>query len=1145
MKNKHLIKIFLFGIIALILSSYSSFAKEYTFSHDEAIYFLSFLYDVNTNKLAEKDFSDNVVYKLLRGQLTNSDEEKDIAKIALLSTAYSCINQSLDAYERSVDVSRAHLLDYLEKHANTDISGTIATGIMRKVFAAACECVLHEMCGWRSDVEEIREDIELVLDTLGELKDLNKKAMGYAEKVQAYVAGAINVTSTNKLNMYKYFNEYVNAYTYIGENADLYMSAYDLELSGTILAYDPILNWHSENNIETLKRWAKYLSDIEISMSASQTANFYLKLDFNYDGAEAAVLNTAQNTIDYFQENGYAPKRDGYTFDGWYLDKMFYTKATEDDIGSGQIWYAKWKKNPEIRYTYTITFDSNCDYIDNYSYVYDTRIGNWVDDYKPKNRPGYVFIGWYWEPECENSVTDVTINKDLTFYAKWVSLYKYTIADSTITITGINAYEVKNGETVTDITLPDSIDGYPVKKIAEWAFSGSNKLITSISIPDTVTDIGNYAFRYCTSLKSVKIPGSVAVINCETFYNCTELQNVTLSEGLTKIDTRAFAGCVKLTDLKLPNTLQVTGTDAFSSCTSLKKLIIPKNLTKLGGFGDCDSLTSITIPSNVKICDGIYGCKNLTEIIIENGVEEIGGFSGCTALTSITIPSSVKKIDNGFSGCTLLSKVIIEYGVEEIGNYAFQDCPALNEIEFPGSIKKLGLNLFAIANHGGAPGFEDYSYNKTLKKIVLKEGISEIGTQSFMGCQALDEVVFPDTLKVIKASAFSGCIALKNIVLPNSVTKIANQAFSYCTGLESIVLPDTIDAINAHTFMWCTSLKEINIPANVTYIGIYAFNHCDSLCEVYIPKNIVSIEDRAFTECKSIISFCADKLNENFYTENGVLYSRADNRLVCYPAALQNKSFFVPNGIEIIDNFTFYKCSYLENITLPNTLKQIGTFTFAYCDKITDITIPNSVTEIGDCAFYYCTGLKSITLPNKLEKLSGGVLEMCTSLAEIEIPESVTEIGYSAFMRCTSLKSITIPQSVKTFGNNVFYNCNAITDVYYTGTAEQWKNLNISAVSTAKIHYNATTLNEIDLQKNGNILNIGIKVRNIPENASLYVAICDKYGKIIELLKPEILNEYATMTVSPKTPYKIQAFIWEDISYIPIVKNKEINITNY
>ena len=259
-----------------------------------------------------------------------------------------------------------------------------------------------------------------------------------------------------------------------------------------------------------------------------------------------------------------------------------------------------------------------------------------------------------------------------------------------------NLYRLYRG----DITIPESIE-----------YEG---------ITYSVTAIGEYAFYYCTGLKSVTIPNSVATIGESAFDGCENLSSVTIANGVTSIGVAAFQLCTSLTSLTIPNSVTAIAEGAFQGCSGLQSIVvdkgntvydsredcnaiiktsdnelisgctnstIPNSITAIGSwaFFLCDGLTSINIPNSVTGIEqsAFWGCKNLVSINIPNSVTEIEEqtFALCEALTSVTIPNSVTTIgDQAFSGCIGLTSVTIGSKVKTIGSLAFTDCLNLLDV---------------------------------------------------------------------------------------------------------------------------------------------------------------------------------------------------------------------------------------------------------------------------------------------------------------------------------------------------------------------------------------------------------------------------------------------------------------------------------
>ena len=249
------------------------------------------------------------------------------------------------------------------------------------------------------------------------------------------------------------------------------------------------------------------------------------------------------------------------------------------------------------------------------------------------------------------------------------------------------------------VTIPETVTyngtTYSVTSIGNYAFTDCYSL-TSITIPNSVTSIGWYAFSGCSSLTSINVdvnnPNYCSIDGVLFNKDKTTLiqypigntrTEYTIPNSVTSIGEYAFRDCSSLTSITIGNSVTSIGRSAFYDCSSLTSITIPNSVTSIGDYalGYCSSLTSITIPNSVtSIGDyAFWYCSSLTSITIPNSVTSIGSsaFEGCSSLTSITIPKSVTSIgDYAFAYCSSLTTVICEaVEVPELGGYVFQDTP--------------------------------------------------------------------------------------------------------------------------------------------------------------------------------------------------------------------------------------------------------------------------------------------------------------------------------------------------------------------------------------------------------------------------------------------------------------------------------------
>ena len=224
-------------------------------------------------------------------------------------------------------------------------------------------------------------------------------------------------------------------------------------------------------------------------------------------------------------------------------------------------------------------------------------------------------------------------------------------------VTSIGNYAFEYCENITSVTIPDS-----VTSIGFCVFSNCTSL-TSITIPNSVTSISGGAFENCTSLTAINVASenSNYVSVNGVLYNKDKTtiicypagkkdNNYKIPDSLTEIDDYAFNGCISLSSVTIPNSVTSIGVYAFEYCASLKSITIPDSVPLVGpgAFSNCTNLTSVTIQNGVMYIgnEAFANCTSLTGITIPDSVTWIGrySFGGCTNLTSITIPNSVTSI---------------------------------------------------------------------------------------------------------------------------------------------------------------------------------------------------------------------------------------------------------------------------------------------------------------------------------------------------------------------------------------------------------------------------------------------------------------------------------------------------------------------
>ena len=473
-----------------------------------------------------------------------------------------------------------------------------------------------------------------------------------------------------------------------------------------------------------------------------------------------------------------------------------------------------------------------------------------------------------------------------------------------------------------------AIDLGNVQTIGNYAFAYS--LLESLSIPDSVTYFGQYAFAYNYYLKDVDIGGGVYSITKYAFAHDYELAALNLPANILQIEEWAFAYAgVQTINFSADGNLMQIGDYAFY-LNDVRSLNVPSSLISIGGaaFMNNFGLSSVTFGAG-------------------SNLQYIGGdaFGYVYALTEISLPSSLLQIgDYAFRSTSLTGTVIIPANVEHIGFGVFAYCHNLTYIEVDDANLHYA-DVSGVAYTRNLDTLVMYSVGNEAVEYAIPEGTLVINEAAFNGAYSLYDISLPQSLTNIEAYAFCDVPNIANIDIPDNVVQISNYAFAYDYNLRYINFTEQskLPRISYAAFAY-TGIGSFRVPASVTTMAQYAFEGCDNLTSVTFAtgSGLGSISAYMFIGC--------DNLREIIFEDGSVLTSIQAHGL----EGLGNleKVDFGDAKLTNIDNFAFRYDKNLQSVSIPEGVERIGRYAFYMAQSLDEITIPASVEFIGRYAFY-------------------------------------------------------------------------------------------------------------------------------------------------------------------------------------------------
>lgn len=563
---------------------------------------------------------------------------------------------------------------------------------------------------------------------------------------------------------------------------------------------------------------------------------------------------------------------------------------------------------------------------------------------------------------------------------------------------------------------------YTVVGIEREAFL-SNANIESVSIPNSVTTIGNLAFYDCTGLWEIDIPNSVTTIGSQAFYRCTSLYNVKMSNSLTSISMAMFFGCTSLGYVEIPSSVTTIESSAFSGCTSLGYVEIPNSVTTIESTAFYKTnLSNIKIPGSVtSIGESAFAYCPLVEVIIPGSVTEIrsNAFFECNELKKAACPSSLDVYFNN-QDCAVI-RYPADGVIDEKDCIWSSDKTVLyyvpisvdGEITIPASVAEIGIDAFYMCKPIDL-NFEGNTPPTINSKRVNKYYLVTID-EFFPECW-IREVKVPEGSLVAYlmtpwglidnlsdgGDAFTDDVFNYRVINENEVALVAGNYY----GMTTISIPERV-AYNGK-FMYVTAIanafnknriESLVLPKRLTHIGCGAFRSCSNIETLTMPESLVAIGDYA------LCNF--DVLNE--VTINSDLESIGEYAFaVCYWLRTFNHK-----GITKVGAGAFKSCRYLDDFTI--NWEEIADETFMDC-LLHSVTMTGDVKVIGNNAFNNCR-FKELVLPPHLTTIGNSAFAN-NNIKSIAIGSEITEIGEKAFDGASQLQGVSITAQTPPMANN-------------------------------------------------------------------------------------------------------------------------------
>ncbi len=298
-------------------------------------------------------------------------------------------------------------------------------------------------------------------------------------------------------------------------------------------------------------------------------------------------------------------------------------------------------------------------------------------------------------------------------------------------------------------------------------------------------------------------------------------------------------------------------------------------------------------------------------------------------------------------------------------------------------------------------------YSESITSVTIPDTVTKIEDGAFNGCRSLTEVNFGNSVETIGTLSFTGCYSLTSIEFPDSLKSIGTMAFLSDMNLKEVKCGSSLEVVGQRAFDYCIELESIEFNSSLKEIGEQAFIGCAKLESIEFGADNILVNQRAFAGCTSLKSIKIDG-DADLFEMNSFAF-------------IPIESFEITGSVRRIENYAFYGCEELTDLTFGGGMEEIGYYSFVGCLSLPSIDLPSTLTSLDTASFAGLESLESVTIDGTLlREIPITTFDTCEKLKTVTIGEGVETINHSAFRKNPLLETVVIPNSIKSIEDDAF-----------------------------------------------------------------------------------------------------------------------------